>query len=228
MLCATLVGCSSTVGPHDPVTVTWENGVIKYGSTTLSVDSWNGRQAVATTATGSTVTMQMEEVKDLGWLEWNTQGIEEMSMNDYKKAKWYSEYLDTKITVAYPIIAGECYAAGWAAVTGNVNADVAVVYDMLSSIPWTDGGITVDFGEFTLSEPYSEVNVRPDAVVVTGIVKVSQGANDKCTNPYIVTGSKGEYTLYMYSDSKYSYYSYNGFLIQMGLGLSLEDYIHFK
>lgn len=223
-----LAGCSSSSGPHDNITLEWKSGIITYNGKTLSVDSFDGVHATATTATGSSVTMQMEQVKDLGWLEYNTQGIEEMNMNDYKKGKWYSEFLDTKITVAYPIIDHEIYAAGWAPVTGQVNADVSIVYDLLSTIPWTDGGVKVNFGDFTLGAEYAEVIVRPDSCLITGLIKVSEGYSDKCTNPYVVQGSKSEYTLYMYSDVKYTYYSYDGYLIQTGLGIPLEDYIHFK
>lgn len=228
-MCVALAGCSSGgQDPHSVATVKWENGVISYNGKTMDVDEWDGQHAVATTATGGTVTMQMEAVKDLAWLEWNTQGIEEMDMTDFKKGKYYSEFLSTKVTVAYPIIDEELYSVGWAAVAGSLEADVAQIYDRITAIPWTDAGVAVDFGDFTLSNEYSQVMVRPDGAVIQGIIKIGNGSNDKCTNPYMVTGSKNEYTLYTYSDSKYTYYTYDGLLITMGLGLSLEEYVHFK
>lgn len=223
-----MAGCSSSAGPHDDITVKWENGVISYNGKTLNVDSFDGLHATATTATGGRVTMQMEVVKDLGWLEWNTQGIEEMNMDTYKKGKWYSEFLGSKVTVAYPIEDGEIYAAGWTNVTGEINSDVSIVYDMLSVIPWTDGSISVDFGDFTMGADYATTSVRPDSAVITGICKVSLGSSSKCTTPYMTSSGKNEYTLYYYSDSKYTYYQYGDYLIQTGLGIPLEDYIHFK
>lgn len=224
-----LAGCSSdTVGITDDVTVEWKDGVISFNGNVLQVDTYTGSTATATLATGGNVNMMLDEVKDLGWLTWNTQGIEEGAMDTYKKGKYFSEYLGTKVTVAYPLVEGEAYAVASGATSGSVEADVAALYDMLSKVPFTNASVYVDFGDFVFGDGFSGMEVRPDAAVIAGVCKVSLGSLDKATTPYVINSGKTEYTLYTYTDSKYAYYTYDGYLIQLALGLRLEDYVKFK
>ena len=97
----------------------------------------------------------------------------------------------------------------------------------MDSVSLTEGQVYVDFGKFVFGNAYDQVTVRTDCALISGIAKVSNDTYD-CTQTVSVTQNNKEYQLMKGSSSKYDYYTYEGYLIQLGAGLDITQYITFK
>ena len=228
-LCLLLTGCSSgSKNPDGDVTVKWQAGQIFFGSKTLPIVTYSGYEATISDGVYQ-YDLSIDEVKDLTMLSVNTQGIEEINMDKYKGMFGYGEYLGTKYTLVRKVADGLCYVCQ----VSSSNMDEAIVQTKmagyLEDIVLTNGQVYCQFGdEFVFGNDYDVVTVRADGAVISGIAKVTAGTKAECNTPYMVTQGKKEYQLMKYSTSKYDYYSYNGYLIQLAAGMSIESYITFK
>lgn len=228
LLCLLLTGCSSGVGPTDNITVKWENGVITYKGTVLPVTEYHGYKAFIESGLGGEhYTFTIENVPDVTSISVNTQSVLEENMDKYKGKFYYSEYLDSRLTMAKDLGSDHW---GICQMPLTVTAkDVGATYasDYLDTIPLTMGMLYVDFGSLVLGTEYDSVVVRPDGALITGIIKVSNGTYN-CTTPVTLIQDKKEIPLMKASTNKYDYYMYDGLLIQIAAGLDPTTYIKFK
>lgn len=222
-----LTGCAS-ISPTSDFTVKWQSGKLYNGNKEIPATKYTGTEAIVENGKGGlTYELSLDSAKDVTNITLNVQNILEEQMSSYKDAKYYTEYLGSSFTMAKNI-APETFAVCHVNTKGMPAETVAAfAYEYISSIPLTSGKISVDFGDFIFGDDYDTVEVRGDAAVITGVAKVSPGTHET-KSTYIVVQGKKEYQLQKGSSSKYDYYVYNGYVIQLASGLTPESYITFK
>lgn len=229
MICVLcLTACSSKSDPTSDITVGWENGVISINDKDTALTSYSGNQAdIENGASGLTFHFMLDSATDVTNLTINTQGIMEENMDKYKGKYYYTEYLGSELTMAKSL--GNDNWLVCQVLTNDLSAAMVANYasDYMDSIALTNGQVYVDFGDFLFGNEYDTVTVRTDCALITGIAKVSLGTYD-CTQTVSVTQNNKEYQLMKGSSSKYDYYTYNGYLIQLAAGLDINQYITFK
>lgn len=229
LLALCLTGCSSgTIGANDNVTIKWENGTTSWNGKTFVLDEYKGYEAKVETGSGGLYyTMMIDGAKDVSNISVNNQGILEENMDTYKGCFWYSEYLGSKCTVAKRVDENNFVVCQ--ALTNGTNAELVATYAevYLSTVPLTNGQVFVDFGSFVFGNDYDSVIVRPDGALISGVARVSLDTYD-CSTPVTVVQNNKEYQLMKGSSSKYDYYMYDGFLIQLAGGLDFSSYVTFK
>lgn len=222
-----LTGCSSTVDPTSDVTVTWNNGVIEYKGKDTGLTEYSGYEAsIENGGGGLSYRISLDSAKDVTNISVNTQGILEENMDTYKGMFYYTEYLGSEFTAARNI-SGEDWAVCQVLTNDLTPATIAnYAYEYLTSVPLTNGQVYVDFGDFTFGNDYDAVIVRTDCALIYGTAKVSAGTYDTTTTVSIMQDNK-EYQLQKGSSSKYDYYVYDGYVIQVAAGLDVSSYITF-
>lgn len=223
-----LTGCSSNVSPTSDITVGWENGVISIGGKATSLTSYSGYEATIEGGNGGLdYQFSLDNATDVTNLSVNVQGIMEENMDKYKGKYYYTEYLGSSLTMADSL--GNDMWKVCQVITNDLAATMVATYasDYMDSVQLTNGQVYVDFGKFTFGNQYDQVTVRSDCALISGIAKVSNGTYD-CTQTVSVTQNNKEYQLMKGSSSKYDYYTYEGYLIQLGAGLDITQYITFK
>lgn len=229
MTCALcLTGCSSSVSPTSDITVGWENGVISIGGKATALTSYSGYEATIENGNaGLTYNFSLDNATDVTNLSVNVQGIMEENMDKYKGKYYYTEYLGSSLTMADSL--GDDMWEVCQVLTNDLAANMVANYasDYMDTVKLTNGQVYVDFGKFTFGNQYDQVTVRSDCALISGIAKVSNGTYD-CTQTVSVTQNNKEYQLMKGSSSKYDYYTYEGYLIQLGAGLDITQYITFK
>ena len=223
-----LTGCSSKVSPKSDITVGWENGVISIGGKATALTSYSGYEAIIENGNaGLTYNFALDNATDVTNLSVNVQGIMEENMDKYKGKYYYTEYLGSSLTMANSL--GNDTWEVCQVLTNDLAAAMVANYasDYMDSVSLTEGQVYVDFGKFVFGNAYDQVTVRTDCALISGIAKVSNGTYD-CTQTVSVTQNNKEYQLMKGSSSKYDYYTYEGYLIQLGAGLDITQYITFK
>ena len=200
---------------------------MSYKGTTFTVDEYCGYEAtISAGVNGEPYSLGIEEASDITSLSINYSEILEEDMTDLKGGKYWTEYLGSYLCYARQVDADHvAYVEAHPQTDINLTAAYAASY--LDSIPMTLGQVYVDFGSFKFGNEFDSVIVRPDCALITGVIKVSQGTYD-CNTPVTVQQGNKEYQLMKGSSSKYDYYTYDGYLIQVGMGLDITQYIQFK
>lgn len=223
-----LTGCSSKVSPTSDITVGWENGVISIGGKATALTSYSGYEAIIENGNaGLTYNFALDNATDVTNLSVNVQGIMEENMDKYKGKYYYTEYLGSSLTMANSL--GNDTWEVCQVLTNDLAAAMVANYasEYMDSVSLTEGQVYVDFGKFVFGNEYDQVTVRTDCALISGIAKVSNDTYD-CTQTVSVTQNNKEYQLMKGSSSKYDYYTYEGYLIQLGAGLDITQYITFK
>lgn len=223
-----LTGCSSKVSTTSDITVGWENGVISIGGKATALTSYSGYEAIIENGNaGLTYNFTLDNATDVTNLSVNVQGIMEENMDKYKGKYYYTEYLGSSLTMANSL--GNDTWEVCQVLTNDLAAAMVANYasDYMDSVSLTEGQVYVDFGKFVFGNAYDQVTVRTDCALINGIAKVSNGTYD-CTQTVSVTQNNKEYQLMKGSSSKYDYYTYEGYLIQLGAGLDITQYITFE
>lgn len=222
-----LAGCSNA-DPSGDLTVKWENGAISAGGKVVPYSSYKGYEATISTP-NINFTFCIEETNDLTQMTVNQQAIAETDMETYQGMKGYEEFLGTKYTLCKNV-GGNTWFVGQATsddrnLTETMKAQLAAY---LKDVTLTNGQVYVDFGSFKFGNTYDVVEVRPDCALIIGVAKVSQGTNELCTTPITIQQGNKEYQLVKGSSAKYDYYMYDGYLIQIAIGMDINNYITFK
>lgn len=228
LLLTLLTGCSSKQNITSDVTVNWESGVIKFGKEASALTEYAGYQATIENGNGGlTYTFMLDNAKDVTNISINTQGILEENMDKYKGKFYYTEYLGSKLTMASRLDGDDWIVCQ--VVTNGQPATAVAAYasDYIDSLKLTNAQVYVDFGSFKFGTPYDAVIVRSDCALIPGIIKVSQGTYN-CQTPVSVIQNEKEYQLMKGSSTKYDYYMYDGYLIQVAMGLDISTYIQFE
>lgn len=223
-----LTGCSSNPGPDDDVTFKFEDGKINFNGKPVEFTEYNGYSATIEGGLGNcNYSLMLEAGNDVTSISVNIQSILEENMDKYKGKFYYTEYLGSKITMADQVTPE--YFEICQAYLDGVSKELAATYcaKYIDEIPLTNGKIKVDCGDFILGNDYDSFIVRQDHVIIPSMLKLSKGTYD-CTETYTLVQDKKEYQLQKGSSSKYDYYMYDGYLIQLSAGLDLGSYITFK
>ena len=223
-----LTGCSSNAGPEDDVTFKFEDGVITYGGKPVTFTEYNGYSATIEGGTGGlNYSLILEAGNDVTSISVNTQSILEENMDTYKGKFYYTEFLGSKMTMAEQVT--EDYFEICQAYIKGIDAGLAATYcaSYIDDIPLTNGKVKVDCGDFIVGNDYDTFVVRADHVVIPSMLKVSVGTHD-CPETVTVVQDNKEYQLQKGSSSKYDYYQYGEYLIQLASGLDISSYITFK
>ena len=223
-----LTGCSSNAGPEDDVTFKFENGSITYGGKPVTFTEYKGYEAVVEGGTGGVdYTLILEAGNDITSISVNTQSILEENMDNYKGKLYYTEYLGSKITMAEQV--DENYIEICQAYVKDIDPGLAATYcaSYIDDIPLTNGKIKVDCGDFIVGNDYDAFVVRPDHVIIPSMLKVSVGTYN-CSETVTIVQNNKEYQVQKGSSSKYDYYQYGEYLIQLASGLDFSSYITFK
>lgn len=223
-----LTGCSKT-DPNAPVTVKWENGTTSIDGNTVYFSEYSGDTArIENGLGGYTWDLSIDSAKDVTTLTENVQGILEEDMEQYKGKFYYQEYLGTQHTMA-ALIGEDTWSVCKTFTDRDADATVIMTYasDYIDNIPLTYNLVYADFGDFILGNEYDKVKVRPDCALISGIIKVSMDPHET-SEPYTVVQDEKEYQLTKASGSKYDYYTYGVYTIQIVAGMNIQDYITFK
>jgi hypothetical protein len=220
------MGCSSG-NPTEDITVKWDNGVIKIDGKETQLESYSGYEAAGTANSGLYFELSLDTATDVTNITSNTQGIMEENMDKYKGCYYYTEYLGSRLTMAKSL--GNDMWMICKVTTNDLPATTVAVYayEFMNTVSLTNAQVYVDFGSFVFGNEYDQVIARNDCALVLGVAKVSQGTYD-CTQTISVTQNNKEYQLMKGSSSKYDYYTYDGYLIQVAAGLDVTQYITFK
>ena len=232
VLALNLVGCGGVKQNNvdAAIKVTWNNGVMNFGGKDVaSVIEYTGTSLKFNDLNGDW-TCILEQTDDLTMSSVNSQGIEIVNMDTYQGMKTYTEYLGTQHTVNYNAYDNYWYIAR-VTNNGGINVDLANknAKDTLSNIALTYGATTCEMNKSILiGDGVTQLTIRNDAVLIPGLLKVSLGTHESCTNPYTAIQGKKQFNLMKGSVGEYDVYTYNEFLIQVPMGLPIEEYIEFK
>lgn len=229
LLCVLLLtGCSSKTDPTSDLTVSWNNGVIQINGKDTALTSYCGYAAsIAGGQGGIDYNFSLDTATDVTNISVNVQGVLEENMEKHKGKFYYTEYLGSKFTMAQPL--GNDNWMICEVLTNGLTASMVAAYasDYMDTISLTNGQVYVDFGSFKFGNDFDVVTVRTDCALIQGVAKVSQGTYD-CTQTVSVMQNNKEYQLMKGSSSKYDYYTYDGYVIQLAAGLDVGQYITFK
>lgn len=226
-----LIGCAPAHSVDKKVTVYWNDGVISFGGEPVNLSKWEGSEA--SYQDGSTFHLyNIQEAEDLSFLPSNNQGITEDNMTKYKKAKTYSEYMKTKVTVAMESdIKNFWYVAQ---TTTNSEAPQpesqmqAESYEALVNLQLTNSTAEVKFGnDLLLSNDYYIPTVTPTGALIQGIIKVTKGEDERCIESAIIQQGKESIQLMKYSKGAITVYAYKGYLITISSTEDIQNYITF-
>lgn len=225
-----LVGCSSSksADPNADLTLSYNNGVISYNDTPITITEHKGYSATIQNGTGGiNYNVTLDTAKDVTNITINTQGILEENMDKLKDKFYYTEYLGTKLTMAQEV--GQDTWKVCQVVTNNLNANLVATYvsEVIDNTPLTNGQLYVDFGSFIFGSDYDQTILRTDCALISGVAKVSQGTHETTTTVSIIQDNK-EYQVQKGSSKNYDYYVYDGYVIQLASGLDFNTYIKFK
>ena len=227
-----LTACSS-YDPLSPITVKWENGQVISGGDPVSVSNYTGANAEVTMPLqGKDIIFRLSldtAAKDVSNIAVNTQGITTDNMGKMAGCYYYSEYLGSVVTVVKEVIPQQAYQVCQCGVTGiDENLVYKTATDLVNNLQLTTSTLNVDVGPFTVLGNYGNPQVRSDAVVIPGVIKVTAGTKG-CTEPITISiDEKNTKELMCTTTEKYVYYDYEGFIIQTSTGINLADYIDFK
>ena len=221
LLCLSLVGCSSW--SRDAIVVKWDNGVFTINGQTANLDKYTGDSGHY--ESGDTVyDYAYDQNDDLSLALWNSVGVAEQDMTTFKKSKYFQQFLGTQVTMYYKVANGTYNCAN--VVTAGTTPIEAMTQEAYNTISKIDFG-AIKYVEINNSVRFATadfpIEVRPDAVLITGYIKVSVGSKSECTEPITV----GKKTLYYYNSGSYCYYQYGDLVIQTVVGVNLEDYFTF-
>ncbi len=223
-----LTGCSSRVSPTSDIMTKIENGTIYLNGKSTSLSEYSGYEAKIDSGNGGLEYLfSLDSAKDVTNITVNTQGILEENMDKYKGKFYYSEYLGSSLTMAESL--GDDNWLVCQVITNGTPATAVAAYasDYMDSISLTNGQVRVDFGDFIFGNDYDAVIVRTDCALIKDVAKVSMGTYNTTTTVSVIQDNK-EYQLQKGSSSRYDYYTYNGYLIQVAAGLDISSYITFK
>ena len=226
LLCLLLTGCSSGINSSKDLTVKWDNNVIMVDGKETKITSHRG-YAATVEDNGITWEFTLDSAKDVTNISANVQGILEENMDKYKGCYYYTEYLGSRITMAKSLgndewLVGQAY-------TNNLPAATVAAYgaEFMSSMKLTNQQLYVDFGSFVFGNDYDLVEVRQNKALISGVCQVSKDYHE-CTQPVVITQDNKEYQLMKSSSTRYDYYTYDGYTIQIAAGMDLSNYIKFK
>lgn len=160
----------------------------------------------------------------------NTLGIMPESMARMEKAYYYTGYLGTQMWMLKENPNGD----GWLEAHVSITADcvlptesiAGIVYDKLNTLSLSEGIPELDInGVIALNTRDWDFKARPNEVIIPGVLRITVDDGSKTMT---TTETFGEYSLGKYVGEKYTYYTYEGLLIQIVSGLSLQSYITFK
>jgi hypothetical protein len=204
----------------------WDNGAITYKGKDTGLTEYTGSTATAEMGSGGlTYNFSLDtDCASVVNITPNNQGVEEADMDKYKGMYYYQEYLGTKFTGAIEV-ADNAYSVCQVYLEG-LNAELVAKYvkEYLDSFYMTNGSFYVDFGSFTFGTGYDQIKLTSSGASITGTIKVTQDTKG-ATTPYTFTQGDKTYNMNMTSTDKYDYYEYDGFLIQIAKGISIEEYI---
>lgn len=225
-----LVGCSSeSENIHKDMIIKWENGVMTINGDVQNVVAHCGSYADYEGTDIKQLTFSLDNADDPTWLSVNAQGIEGVDMTDYKGCKQFFMYNGSKAVLAKPLEDGDwivALAVGYDTV--GMAAVSEIMYKMIGNIHLSDAQTYVDFGSFRFGSSWDGIKCNSSGASIPGIAKVSPGEKAECTTPTTIIQGDKEYQVMKYSSAKYDYYTYDGFTIQVVIGLSLTDYVTFK
>jgi hypothetical protein len=230
MLCVLfLTACSSSQNNiTSDVTVKWDNGVIYINGKATPITDYKGYEASVSNGSGGlSYIFTLDNAIDATNLAVNMQGIEEVNMTSFKGKLYYTEYLGSMFTMAQKL-SGDDWIVCQANTNGLPDTTVAnYASNYIDDMKLTNGQVYVDFGDFTFGDSYDAVEVRSDCALIYGVAKVSLGTFNTTSTVSIIQGEK-EYQLQKGSSSKYDYYVYGDYVIQLASGLDVGTYITFK
>ena len=230
LLVVCLTGCAKgSAGPTADVTFDFENGAISYKGTPVAWDEFNGYSCKISNGSGGLAyEMLLEAGDDVTTISWNTQNVLEENMTVYKGKYYYLEYLESQFTMADPVSDNYFVLVRTFPNGAAINLVAQFASDYTDNIPMTDGKIKVDCGDFVVGNDYEILTIKPTYCVIPSVIKVSMEPCPDAVNPVIITQGNKEYTLNTCNKGTFTFYTYNGYTIQVAQGVDINSYITFK
>ena len=223
----TLTGCSK-YDPDKEVEIGWSDGKITCFGKETELTKYEGWSAEAVPGNGGQEYYFSYEpgTADASNISANTQGVLMQNMTKFNGKWYYTEYLDSKFTMAQQI-AENTFQICQVMISQTPDLTAKYSSDYLDTFFLTGLNYRVDFGDFYFGSGYEMPKVTTDGASISGIAKVSVGTRG-ATEPYDFIQGDKTYPMTHTSTEKYDYYEYNGFLIQFAAGINPSDYITMK
>lgn len=223
----TLTGCSK-YDPNKEVKIGWSDYQITYNGKPTELTKYEGPSAEVVPGNGGQDYYFSYEpgAADASNISANTQGVLMQNMTKYNGKWYYTEYLDSKFTMAQQI-ADNTFQICQVMIMQTPDLTAKYASDYLDTFCLTELNYRVDFGDFYFGSGYEMPKITQDGASISGIAKVSVGTKG-ASEPYEFIQGDKSYSMMHVSTEKYDYYEYNGFLIQIAGGISLSDYITMK
>lgn len=217
------VGCSSK-----PVTIKLTDAGIFKGSKPVPVSEYKGYKA---SYSNSIYTIDFVECLDIESCPSDTVGMFIENMDKYKKAYYYSQYLNTQLIMHVPM--GDTYVEAHLKLVDDeapiyeAKTFYKEVYEIASELDLTMQVGFIDYNDQLLVNVEGQdfrVNATNNEVVIPSLLKVSQGTMPKGAKSVTI----GTTALMKSSSSKYDYYGLGSTVIMVPTGYSVENFITFK
>lgn len=222
-----LTGCSK-YDPTKEVNVGWADGKITYNGKPTELTMYAGNVAEAMAGNGGQDYFFTYEpgAADASNITANTQGVLVQDMVKFNGKLYYTEYLDSKFTMAQEL-AENTFQICQVMLSSTKDLTAKYASDYLDSFCLTGINYKVDFGDFYFGSGYEMPKITNSGASISGIAKVSKDSKG-ASEPYDFIQGNDTYPMMYMTTGKYDYYEYNGFLIQVASGISLSDYITMK
>ncbi len=222
-----LTGCSK-YDPNKEVNVGWSEGKITYNGKPTELTMYHGSVAEAIPGNGGQEYYFSFEpgAADASNITANTQGVLVQDMTKFEDKLYYTEYLDSKFTMAHQI-ADNTFQICQVMLSSTPDLTAKYASDYMNTFCLTGMNYKVDFGDFYFGSGFEMPKITQTGASIAGIAKVSKDTKG-ATEPYQFVQGSDTYEMTKTSTEKYDYYEYNGFLIQVAGGINLADYITMK
>lgn len=222
-----LTGCSK-YDPEKEVNVGWSDYHITYNGKPTELTSYSGMTAEAAPGNGGQDYYFSFDpgAADASNITENTQGVLVQDMQKFGGKWYYTEYLDSKFTMAQQI-ADNTFQVCQVMLVSTVDLTAKYASDYMDTFCLTGVNYRVDFGEFYFGSGYEMPKITQSGASISGIAKVTQDTKG-ASEPYEFVQDNKTYSMMYTGTEKYDYYEYNGFLIQVAKGINLSDYITMK
>lgn len=232
LTCLCLTGCSK-VDPEASVNVQFDGSSFTVEGVDCGLTMFNGYSGEVV-GEGYTILVNLEQVDDLSYAQYNYFQITYDDMDLYRKEAYcWSMYGSTQHVMYYPYFESEDGKLYWISMAchGSTYEQAKIyMWDIAEKITMTNANIYVECGDdFVFGSEFSYPKVTTSAASVTGTIKVSKQQDPECTEPFtVIQDEKNTYTLYKRDSDRFSYYQYSDWLIQTAFGVDLKEYIKFK
>lgn len=221
LVCLSFAGCGASKN------VSSTGGAICFGNEQSGLTEWSGYEAHHKLTDTIDIYYYMCEGK-FEDCPHNAAGVLEENLTKFKKAKYYTLYLQTNIYMYYPCKGGyiEAYVDIGTDSLYTVASIVEIMYKDMSVMSLSNSVKSVSFeGKVELNTADWDFKVRKNEIIIPDLLRIRKDDGTKK-----MTGSTmlGEISVSTLHTDNYDYYKYGEYLIQAVTGTDVSGLITLK